>query len=59
MQDGLPILNEKCCGALICKVVSVTETPTHMVLQFTSSHGGAYIGAPGNILWIDNVSLIY
>ena len=35
------------------------ETPTHMVLQFTSSHGGAYIGAPGNILWIDNVSLIY
>lgn len=32
MQDGLPILNEKCCGALICKVVSVTETPTHMVV---------------------------
>ena len=28
MRDGLPVLNEQCCGALICKVVSVTETPT-------------------------------
>ena len=35
------------------------EAPTHMVLQFTSSHGGAYIGSPGNTLWIDNVELIY
>lgn len=35
------------------------ETPTHMVLQFTSSHGGAYIGSPGNTMWIDNVELIY
>lgn len=31
------------------------EAPTHMVLQFTSSHGGAYIGSPGNTFWIDNV----
>lgn len=35
------------------------EVPTHMVLQFTSSHGGAYIGSPGNTMWIDNVELIY
>ncbi len=35
------------------------ETPTHMVLQFTSSHGGAYVGSPGNTLWIDNVELVY
>ena len=35
------------------------ESPTHMVLQFTSSHGGAYIGSPGNTMWIDNVELIY
>ncbi|WP_102408654.1 PCMD domain-containing protein [Parabacteroides bouchesdurhonensis] len=35
------------------------ETPTHMVLQFVSSHGGAYIGSPGNTFWIDNVKLIY
>ena len=35
------------------------DTPTHMVLQFTSSHGGAYIGAPGNTFWIDNVGLVY
>lgn len=32
---------------------------THMIMQFTSSHGGAYIGSPGNTLWIDNVELIY
>ena len=35
------------------------EAPTHMVLQFTSSHGGAYIGSPGNTFWIDNLELIY
>ncbi len=35
------------------------EAPTHMVLQFPSSHGGAYIGSPGNTFWIDNVELIY
>ena len=35
------------------------EAPTHMVLQFTSSHGGAYIGSPGNTFWIDNVEFIY
>lgn len=36
-----------------------SDAPTHMVLQFTSSHGGAYIGSPGNSLWVDNVKLIY
>ena len=35
------------------------DEPTHMVLQFTSSHGGAYIGSPGNTFWVDNVKLIY
>lgn len=35
------------------------ETPTHMILQFVSSHGGAYIGSPGNTFWIDNVKLVY
>ncbi len=36
-----------------------SEKPTHMVLQFSSSHGGAFIGTPGNTLWIDNVRLVY
>lgn len=36
-----------------------SEKPTHMMLQFSSSHGGAYIGSPGNTLWIDNVKLVY
>ncbi len=35
------------------------ETPTHVFLQFASSHGGAYIGAPGNSLWVDNVRFVY
>lgn len=35
------------------------DVPTHLILQFTSSHGGAYIGSPGNSLWIDNVKLVY
>lgn len=49
------------------KSVPVVETgwaakgtaPTHLMLQFKSSHGGAYIGSPGNTLWIDNVELVY
>ncbi len=32
---------------------------THVVLQFASSHGGPYIGSPGNTLWIDNVKFGY
>lgn len=35
------------------------EAPTHMILQFTSSHGGAYIGSPGNTMWVDNVKFVY
>lgn len=35
------------------------DTPTHIILQFSSSHGGAYTGSPGNTLWIDNVGLVY
>ena len=32
MHQGLPVLNEECSGALLCKVVSMAETPTHMVI---------------------------
>ena len=35
------------------------ETPTHIILKFDSSHGGAYIGTIGNTLWIDNVKFVY
>lgn len=35
------------------------DEPTHLQLQFTSSHGGAYIGSPGNSFWIDNVEFVY
>lgn len=35
------------------------ERPTHIVLQFSSSHGGAYVGTVGNTFWVDNVGLVY
>ena len=35
------------------------EQPTPLILQFTSSLGGAFIGSPGNTLWVDNVHLVY
>ena len=38
---------------------STDEHPTHLILQFTSSMGGAFVGSPGNKLWIDNVNLVY
>lgn len=34
-------------------------TPTHIIVRFSSGYGGAYIGAPGSMLWIDNVALGY
>lgn len=33
--------------------------PTHIVLRFSSGHGGAYIGTPNAKFWLDNVKLIY
>lgn len=36
-----------------------SDTPTHLIIQFDSSHGGAYVGSPGNTLWVDNVRLVY
>lgn len=38
---------------------SAGDKPSHLILQFSSSHGGAYIGTPGNTLWIDNVAMVY
>lgn len=35
------------------------EQPTHMILQISSSYGGAYVGTVGNSLWVDNVKLAY
>lgn len=38
---------------------SEDEIPTDLVLQFSSSNGGAFIGSPGNTFWIDNVRLVF
>lgn len=35
------------------------EIPTHIVLQFDSSYGGAYVGSVGNTFWIDNIGVVY
>ena len=35
------------------------DVPTHLIVQFSSSNGGAFIGSPGNTLWIDNVRLVF
>ncbi|MBQ6192256.1 MAG: PCMD domain-containing protein [Bacteroidaceae bacterium] len=35
------------------------EVPTHIILKFDSSYGGAYVGTVGNTLWLDNVKLVY
>ena len=34
-------------------------TPTHLILKFDSSYGGAYIGSEGNTLWLDNIKLVH
>lgn len=38
---------------------SADEAPTHICLQFDSSHGGAYVGSIGNTFWVDNVRVVY
>lgn len=35
------------------------ETPTHIIVKFDSSYGGAYVGSIGTTLWVDNVELVY
>lgn len=35
------------------------EMPTHMIMQFSSSNGGAYVGSTDNRFWVDNVTLVY
>lgn len=35
------------------------DTPTHIIIRFSSSHGEAYVGDTANRLWIDNVKMVY
>lgn len=35
------------------------EKVTHLILQFSSSNGGAYTGSIDSKFWIDNVKLVY
>ncbi|MEG1587253.1 MAG: PCMD domain-containing protein [Bacteroidales bacterium] len=35
-----------------------SDQPTHIIIRFSAGYGGAYVGAVGDNLWIDNVELI-
>ena len=35
------------------------DAVTHLIVQFSSSNGGAYIGNTESRLWVDNVGLVY
>lgn len=35
------------------------EVPTHVIVKFDSSFGGAYVGTPGTTFWVDNVRWVY
>lgn len=48
---NVPILEEGWAAA--------DETPTHVIVKFDSSHGGAYVGSIGNTLWVDNVKFVF
>lgn len=34
-------------------------TPTHMILQISAGCHEAFTGCPGNVLWVDNIRLVY
>lgn len=34
------------------------DQPTHIVVRFAAGYGGAYVGAVGDCLWIDNMEFI-
>ena len=60
-DDGYHALNSKGKNVPINEEgwAKPDDTPTHLLLKFDSSYGGAYIGTVGNTLWIDNVKLVY
>ena len=34
------------------------DNPTHIIIRFSSGYGGAYVGAVGDCLWIDNIEFV-
>lgn len=35
------------------------ESPTHIIIRFSSGYGGAFCGAEGDKLWVDNLKIMY
>lgn len=35
------------------------DAVTHIIVQFSSSDGGPYVGSPENRLWVDNAGVVY
>ncbi len=38
---------------------SPDEKPTHVMMYISSGYGGAYVGSPGSMLWVDNAGFGY
>ncbi len=38
---------------------TIDDTPTHIIIRFSCGYGGAFVGATGDKLWVDNVELVY
>ncbi|WP_410878200.1 PCMD domain-containing protein [Myroides sp. DW712] len=38
---------------------NASDPVTHLIVQFSSSNGGAYIGNENSRLWVDNIGLVY
>lgn len=36
-----------------------SDTPTHIIVRFASSHGEAYVGDITNKLWLDNIKFLF
>jgi len=33
--------------------------PTHMIIQISAGCQAPFTGCPGNVMWCDNISLVY
>ena len=60
-EDTQYVVNSKGKSVPIQEIgwASPDTQPTHIILRFSSGHGGAYIGSPEAKFWIDNVKLVY
>lgn len=62
-----PLMKDFCAKNSKGKCVPIEETgfapegtaPTHMLIYISASSAGTFIGHVGNMLWVDNIALVY